>query len=140
MFVVSHSLLAPKRHTSDCFFTFSGRSYYLRKVLLDRNGRAVLSSIVLYFFGLERHNCTKKGPPWSLLFRILFRLSKQEKRPSFSFVRLVKHSMTSDIVEMTHIKHMLSPSSLSSKIIGVLASNGGENGTMITVVSAVRRS
>ena len=57
----------------------------------------------------------EKGPPWSLLFRILFRLSKQEKKPSFSFVRLIKHSMTSDIVNMTHIKHMLPPSSLSSK-------------------------
>ena len=32
--------------------------------------------------------------------------------------------MTSDLVEMTHHKHMLSPSSLL-KIIGVLARNGG---------------
>ena len=32
--------------------------------------------------------------------------------------------MTSDFVEMTHHKHMLSPSSLL-KIIGVLARNGG---------------
>ena len=35
---------------------------------------------------------------------------------------------------------MLSPSSLFSKIIGVLAKNGGENGTNIIVVSAVCRS
>ena len=35
---------------------------------------------------------------------------------------------------------MLSPSSLFSKIIGVLARNGGENGTSIIVVSAVCRS
>ena len=35
---------------------------------------------------------------------------------------------------------MLSPSSLFSKIIGVLARNGGENGTSIVVVSAVCRS
>ena len=55
------------------FYFFRSESL-LWKVLLDRNGRAVLSSMVLYFFGLERHNFTKKDTPgvsFSLSFQTL---------------------------------------------------------------------
>jgi len=61
------------------FFTFSDQCHYLRKVLLGRNDRAVLSSIVLYFFGLERHNFTKKHPP-GVSFSAVFSNSLNMKR------------------------------------------------------------
>ena len=69
-FVVSGSLMVMKRREIDRFFTLSDRCHYLRKVLLDRNDQAVLSSIVLYFFGLERHKIYEKEPPWSFLFAV----------------------------------------------------------------------
>lgn len=68
-----------KRRDTDRFSTFSDRCHYLRKVLLDRHGRAVLLSIVLYFFGLERHKCTKKDPP-GVFFPAAFSNSLNMKR------------------------------------------------------------
>ena len=79
VFVVSRSISALKRRVFDRFFTFSGRRHYPRKVLLGRNGWAVLSSIVLYYFGLERHNCTKKDPP-GVSFSAFFSDSRNKKR------------------------------------------------------------
>ena len=140
MFVVSHSLLAPKRRTSDHFFTFSGRSYYLRKVLLDHTGQAVLLSIVLYFFGLERHNSTKKDPP-GVFFSAVFSDSLNGKRrrvlPLSDSLKLndIGHRRNDAFPSICHPRQACHP-----KIIGVPARNGGENETVIMVVSAVCRS
>ena len=71
--------MGTKRRDIGRFFTFSDRCHYLRKVLLGRNDRAVLSSIVLYFFGLERHNFTKKHPP-GVSFSAVFSNSLNMKR------------------------------------------------------------
>ena len=48
------------------------------KVLLGRKDQAVLSSIILYFFGLGRHKFTKKDNHG--VFLSFFRLPKIEKR------------------------------------------------------------
>ena len=90
-FVVSRSLLVLKRRDADRFFTFSGRYHYLWKVLLGRNDRAVLSSIVLYFFGLERHNCTKKHPPgvsFSAVFSNSLNMKKRRALPLSGSLKL----------------------------------------------------
>jgi len=71
--------MVTKRRDFNRFFTFSDRNHYSRKVLLGRDDRAVLSSIVLYFFGLERHNCTKKHPP-GVSFSAVFSNSLNMKR------------------------------------------------------------
>lgn len=140
MFVVSHSLLALKRRASDRFFTFSGRSHYSRKVLLDHTGRSVLSSIVLYFFGLERHNCTKKDPP-GVSFPAFFSDSLNKKRR-----RVLPLSCSLKLNDIGHRQNDTFPSicyprqACPPKITGVPARNGRGNKTVIMVVSAVCRS
>lgn len=71
--------MVTKRRDIDHFSTFSGRCHYTWKVLLGRNDRAVLASIVLYFFGLARHNFTKKDPP-GVSFSAIFSDSLNVKR------------------------------------------------------------
>ena len=134
MFVVSNSLLAPKRRAFDHFSTFSGQSHYLWKVLLDRNGRVVLLSIVLYFFGLARHNFTKKDTPGVFFSAVLSNSLNMKRRR----VLPLSSSLKLDDIGFRP-NDMISPSRLL-KIIGVLARNGGENGTVIIVVSVVCRS
>jgi len=140
VFVISNSLLASKRRTSDRFFTFSGRSYYLRKVLLDHIGRAVLSGIVLYFFRLEGHNFTKKDPPgvfFSAVFSDSLNMKRRRVLPLSDSLKLndIRHRRN-DTLQAYAIPIKL----VTQKIIGVPARNGGENGTVIIVVSAVCRS
>ena len=71
--------MVTKRRDIDHFFTFSGRRHYTWQVLLDRNDRAVLSSIVLYFFGHARHNFTKKATS-EVSFSVVFSNSLNMKR------------------------------------------------------------
>ena len=106
--------MVTKWRDTDYFFTFSDRYHYSWKVLLDRNGRAVLSGIVLYFFGLERHNFTKKDPPGVFFFAVFSDSLNRKRRRAPPLSGSLK-PMTSNTVEMTLSKHMLSPSSLSSK-------------------------
>ena len=122
----------------DRFFTFSDRNHYLWKVLLDRNGRAVLSSIVLYFFGLERHNFTKKHPPgvsFSAVFSNSLNMKRRRVLPLSDSLKLNdigtrRNDASSSICYPRQACH--------PKIIGVLARNGGGNkGTVIVVIGSM---
>lgn len=82
----------------------------------------------------------EKGPPQSFLFRCLFRLSKQEKMPSSSFVTLVKTRWHRTPSKWCFPSIWYPRQACHPKITGVPAINGGENGTVIIVVSTVCRS
>src|ERR1700733_5140544 len=60
------------------FLLFWIRGTNYEKYSLVVKDQVVLSSIILYFFGLERHKFTKKVNPG--VFLSFFRLSKNEKR------------------------------------------------------------
>ncbi len=84
--VVLSSLMVVKCRVSSKFFTFSNWRHYLQKVILDWNGQAILSSIVFYLFGLERHKHMKRAY-LEFSFRVFFKLSKYGKDSEFCLCR-----------------------------------------------------
>ena len=131
--------MVTKRRGFDRFFTFSGRNHYLWKVLLDRNGRAVLSSIVLYFFGLERHNSTKKdtlGVSFSAVFSNSLNMKRRPVLP-------LSDSLKPDDIgfyQNDAPQAYAIPIKLVKNNWGTRQKWRGKKGTIITVVSAVCRS
>ena len=128
-----------KRRDFNRFFTFSGRNHYLWKVLLDRNGRAVLSGIILYFFGPERHNFTKKDTP-GVSFSAVFSNSLNMKRRR---VLPLSDSLKPDDIGFcqTDVPQAYAiPIKLVKNNWGTRQKWRGKKGTIITVVSAICHS
>ena len=75
--------MVAKRRVSDTFSTLSGWRHYLQKVILDRNKPR--GSLEHYFppFRARGTQIYEKGPPWSFIFRVFFKLSKHEKDSEF---------------------------------------------------------
>ena len=106
---------------------------YSSIVMIGRFFRALF-----YTFSGSGDTTLRKGPP-GVFFSAVFSDSLNRKRHR---VLPLSDSLKLNDIGFRHndaYKHMLSPSSLL-KITGVLARNGGENGPIIIVVSAVCRS
>lgn len=128
-----------KRRDTDRFSTFSDQCHYSQKVLLDHNGQAILSSIVLYFFGLERHNFTKKNPP-GVFFSAVFSNSLNMKR---HWVLPLSDSLNSDDIGFCRNdtpQAYVIPVKLVKNNRGTRQKWRGKNRAIIIVMSAVCRS
>ena len=91
-----------------------------------------------YTFSGSRDTTLRKSTPWSFLFSCLFKLSKREKAPSFSFVRLVKTEWHRALSKWRPPSICYPRQACHPKIIGVLARNGGGNkGTVIVVIGSM---
>jgi len=76
----------------------------MKKVLLDRNGQAVLSSIVFYLFGLERRKCTKRDHVKFSFYMSFSNSLNMKKISSYTFFGLIKLLNNIGFVTMTNMR------------------------------------